>query len=87
MSNRGKQTGDDTIRKRLNKLMKDNGIPNVTAFAKAVKVPRPTVSAWFNKDKCPDASNLKQVCEVMGISADWLIGLSEDRKSVCRERV
>ncbi|HIQ79133.1 MAG TPA: helix-turn-helix transcriptional regulator, partial [Candidatus Scatomorpha intestinavium] len=48
-----------------------------TEFGKFLSISRQTVGFYCNGDRIPDALGLKQIAEKCGVSADWLLGLSE----------
>lgn len=50
-----------------------------TEFGKFLGISRQTVGFYYNGDRIPDALGLKQIAEKCGVSADWLLGLSEHR--------
>ena len=47
------------------------------AFADALGLSRQSVNFWLNGERVPDAENLISVCSKLGVSSDWLLGLSE----------
>ena len=48
-----------------------------TEFADFLGISRQTVGFYCNGDRIPDAVVLRQIAEKCGVSADWLLGLSE----------
>ncbi len=50
-----------------------------TEFAKFLGISRQTVGFYCNGDRIPDALGLKQIAEKCGVSADWLLGLTDVR--------
>lgn len=46
-------------------------------FAVFLGIARPTVAFYENGERIPDASILKKICTRCGVSADWLLGLSD----------
>lgn len=50
-------------------------------FADFVGISRPTVGFYENGDRLPDALVLKKIAEKCHVSSDWLIGLSDNKKS------
>ena len=65
------------LKERLNELMGDM---NVTEFAEKVGLTRQTMGAYLNGNRIPDSLLLKQIAQECNVSADWLLGLSGDRK-------
>lgn len=57
------------------------GRRSVTEFAKELQISRQTLGFYLNGDRIPDALTLANICERCGISADWLLGLSETKSS------
>lgn len=55
---------------------------NVTQdkLAKALGVSRPTVAGWLNGDATPNIMVLKKLAQHFGVSADYLLGLSDTEK-------
>ena len=47
-----------------------------TEFAEFLEISRQTVGFYCNGDRIPDALTLKQIAEKCGVSADWLLGIS-----------
>lgn len=46
-------------------------------FAEFIGVSRPTVGFYENGERLPDALVLRKIAEKCGVSADWLLGLSD----------
>jgi transcriptional regulator with XRE-family HTH domain len=64
--------------KRLTIARERKGLKK-SAFAKLAGVSAPTVTDWENGDtKMIEGSNLVKVCEVLEITAEWLINGLED---------
>ena len=49
-----------------------------TEFAKFLGISRQTVGFYCNGDRIPDAQTLKLITEKCNVSADWLLGLTDD---------
>lgn len=58
------------------RLREDKGLSQET-LAEKLEVSRQTVSNWENDKATPDAYKLKQLCEVLGVSADGLLETGE----------
>jgi len=60
-------------------------------FAKFLGISRPTVGFYENGSRIPDALVLRQIAEKCGVSADWLLGLTDckaidaDIKIICEQ--
>lgn len=63
------------IRERLLELQ--GNLSNVD-FAKKLGLSRQTVGFYINGDRIPDAETLKKICQCCNVSADYILGLSED---------
>lgn len=61
---------------RLKELRKEKKL-NQTQFAKAIKVSQSTVAKWENGERTPNIDFLFLICKEMGVSADYLIGLTD----------
>ena len=48
-----------------------------TEFAKFLGISRQTVGFYCNGDRIPDALGIRDIAEKCGVSADWLLGLSD----------
>ena len=52
-----------------------------TEFADFLGISRQTVGFYYNGDRVPDAITLTKISQKCGVSADWLLGLSEYKDS------
>ncbi len=70
------------FRQRLNQAM-DQAATNQSALARAVRVDRSTISQVLAPGgaRLPNAQVVAECAAVMGISADWLLGLTERPES------
>ena len=48
-------------------------------FAALYEIPLNTYTNWVRGIREPSASALVKLCTQLGVSADWLLGLSDDR--------
>ena len=62
---------------RLRDVRKDNGDTQET-LGKKLNVATPTVSKWEQGLTEPSFDILKQICRMYQVSADYLLGLSDD---------
>lgn len=53
------------------------GTRDNTEFGKFLGISRQTVGFYYNGDRIPDAQGIKQIAEKCGVSADWLLGLTD----------
>lgn len=60
--------------KRFRKL---RGERDNTEFGKFLGISRQTVGFYYNGDRIPDAQGIKQIAEKCGVSADWLLDLTD----------
>ena len=35
------------------------------------------VNSWYSGDRTPNAESIREICKVVGVSADYLLGLKE----------
>ena len=61
---------------RMNEL---KGSMNVSAFARRANIPQPSMDKYL-KGRLPSIEILESLCCRFGVSADWLLGLSDDRR-------
>ncbi len=66
------------FQERLEALRKEHDLSN-TDFAKFLGMSRQTVGFYLNGDRIPDMLGLKQIAEECNVSADWLIGLTDEQ--------
>lgn len=66
----------DVFIDRMNEL---KGSMNVSAFARKANIPQPSMDKYL-KGRLPSIEILHSLCCRFGVSADWLIGLSDDRR-------
>lgn len=65
------------FQERFELLRKERDLSN-TEFAKFLDMSRQTVGFYLNGDRVPDALMLRQIAEKCNVSADWLLGLTND---------
>lgn len=61
------------------RLIELQGHRSAEQFGKDLGVSRQTINYWLKGDRTPSAENIKTICTKDGVSADWLIGLSDIR--------
>lgn len=64
------------IGERLAEIRKDHG-DTQAAMAKILDVSLPTVRAWEQEKSSPSHEMLVYICRLYGVSADYLLGLSD----------
>ena len=52
-------------------------IGGVSAMSEKTGISRPTINFWYNGQRTPDAENLIVLSSKLGVSADYLLGLSD----------
>ena len=70
------QQAKEIFSERLKKIMDREHITQ-TELAKKINVTRQSISLYINGDRNPDISILKSISEVLLISTDYLLGLSD----------
>ncbi|MBQ3762101.1 MAG: helix-turn-helix transcriptional regulator [Clostridia bacterium] len=70
---------------RLRDVRKDNGDTQET-LGKKLNVATPTVSKWEQGLTEPSFDILKQICRMYQVSADYLLGLSDDDPILNKKR-
>lgn len=48
------------------------------AFADKIGVPLNTYTAWLRSERLPSYEAIQNICTVLCVSADWLLGFSTD---------
>jgi hypothetical protein len=77
--------GNKQFSERLNKELDEIGVPQrseerIEIFAKLIKAPRFKAESILNGSITPDAPLLKMLAEELEVSADWLLGKSDEGK-------
>ena len=67
-----------TSQERLIELF-DADPRNDTAIAEALGVSKQTVSMWRHGTRSPKKTVLLKICEVFGVSIEWLMGFDVDK--------
>ena len=80
-SNTKKQSRFPILKDRLNTLLEGR---TTTEFAKAMGVSRATAGFYLNGNRVPDAKALREIAGNLGVSADYLIGLTSTRSTDAR---
>ena len=74
------------IGQRIQQLITDEGI-NQSEMGRRLGGVRPSIiSYWINGDREPRSATIIRICEEFDVSADWLLGLTDDKKGERRER-
>ena len=67
------------FQKRLNRLLIENDI-TLQKLADATNTTKVSISRYKNGHRIPDIKILRKLAKYFGVSADWLIGLSDVRR-------
>lgn len=62
---------------RIRELRKDNGFTQ-KELASYLQVNFRTISCWEHEKYEPDIAQIKKICRLFNVSADFLIGLDDD---------
>lgn len=66
---------------RLRRLRKSKGL-NLNQLATLINSSPTAVAAWEEEKVNPSASSVRRLCQVTGVSADWLLGLADEELSL-----
>jgi len=69
------------IGKRIRKRREELGLKQAD-IASALQLTAQAVSKWERGENAPDIALLAQLCRILGVSVDWLLGLHEESKDV-----
>lgn len=67
------------VGKRLMILKKEYAMTN-RQMEEDLKVSHQAVSFWLNRYVYPSAEMIIKICKTYDVSADWLLGLKEEKK-------
>lgn len=71
------RTPDDAFYERFNAIINQNGY-TIAEAAEVCGVSKSAIYTWSHGTCMPNAYQLAYVCYALGVSADWIIGLSEE---------
>lgn len=63
----------------LSRLKELQGSDSVSAFARYLEMPQKTVDTYIKEQRKPSVEFVMRVCSKCHVSADWLLGLSDQR--------
>lgn len=63
---------------KLKQARKDKGLSQ-TQLAKKMEIDRKTIGNWENDLGFPNAQKLKRICEILDVSADYLLGIKNEK--------
>lgn len=67
----------DVFISRLKFVMDDQGF-TIGELARKAKINHASVRAWFAQKSLPRADAIVKICDVLYISSDYLLGLSDE---------
>jgi len=67
---------NDIIRQRLLEVLGERGMTQ-SELARRMGLPPASVGDWTTGRHGMTADSLRRVCEALGVSADWMLGLKE----------
>ncbi len=70
---------------RLRDIRKDHG-DTQESLGRKLGFATPTVSKWEQGKTDPDLETLKQICQMYEVSADYLLGLTDDDPLLSQKR-
>lgn len=73
------------LRQAIDEWKEKNSMPNATLtdFARAIDVPPSTIYSYTNnRHALPSIFMLYILCSSLDVSADWLIGLSDEKSRI-----
>ena len=72
--------GKSVFAKRLMMLRAESG-ESQADIARETGVSMPAVNRWENGNRTPRSDSIVALCKHYNVSADWLLGLSDERRS------
>ncbi len=70
---------------RLREIRKDHG-DTQESLGKKLGYATPTISKWEQGETEPGLETLKQICQMYEVSADYLLGLTDDDPLLVKKR-
>ena len=67
---------ETSIGTRLREL---RGPQSQTTFSRKIGIKQTTYCAWESDRKIPAANAIGKVCSTLGVSSDWLLGISQEK--------
>lgn len=63
----------------ISRLKELRGSMSTSAFARVLDMPQTTLNSYFQGIRKPSVELVERICVKCGVSADWLLGLTEAR--------
>ena len=74
-------TNFDVFAERLNELMEETFICKEKLDSEGV-VSKECVLSYLRKERMPNGKTLMKICNYFNVSADWLLGFSNEKRAV-----
>lgn len=68
----------EIMRKRILMLIAESNM-GIGEFSTYLGISYETMRLWVKGDRTPWASNIVRICKACDVSADWLLGLKDER--------
>ena len=75
------ESDPDIFRVRLNRALDETDVP-MASIATDCGFSRDTLSSYIREAKMPNAKTLIYICQYLNVSADWLLVLSDKKRTV-----
>lgn len=66
---------------RIRQMRKSKGL-SITQLSALINTSPSAISAWEEEKVSPSAASIRRMCQVVGVSADWLLGLESEELSM-----
>lgn len=74
----GDSIRDEIIKKRISQLCREQNA-SLAQIAKKADISPATLQLYTIGKRTPDAKCLRKLCSALGVSADWILGISETK--------
>ena len=75
------ETDTDIFQRRLSEVMNEAGISNSRFETDGVCI-RESAASYKRGERMPSSRCLLYICNYLNVSADWLLGLSDEKRKV-----
>ena len=65
------------FKENFHELYEMSRCQSITQFAQKLQMNRQSVDRYYNGERLPDLTSIIQICRIMNVSADWLLGLTD----------
>jgi transcriptional regulator with XRE-family HTH domain len=66
---------------RIRQMRKSKGL-SISQLSALINTSPSAISAWEEEKVSPSAASIRRMCQVVGVSADWLLGLADEELSL-----